>query len=127
MPALKSFGLYLELIIISECLATREQLLKGMPRSPRPGAGMGPARRKHQSGNLTEPEVQFKAVGTRPRRGGSSVVPLPAGGRGDRTWREPGAGRREGLIRSRGAGQAAEDPEEPGVVLPEAAGEVSRP
>lgn len=61
---------------------------------------MGPARRWCQSGNLTGPGVQLRAVGTRPWRGGSSPVPLRAGGRGDRTWREPGAGRREGAARS---------------------------
>lgn len=61
---------------------------------------MGPARRWCQSGNLTGPGVQLSTVGTRPWRGGSSPVPLGDGGRGDRTWREPGAGRREGAARS---------------------------
>lgn len=63
---------------------------------------MGPARRWYPSGNLTGRGILLRAVGTRPGRGGSSVVPLWVGGGRDRTWRESAAGRREGSVRSRG-------------------------
>nr|XP_044623566.1 transient receptor potential cation channel subfamily M member 6 isoform X2 [Equus asinus] len=89
---------------------------------------MRPARRWCQSGNLTGLGVQPRAVGTHPRRGGSSPVPLPAGGTGDRTWREAAAGRREGAVR-RGAGHVC--PLGPqtsrAAQFPEAAGGVPRP
>lgn len=78
---------------------------------------MGPAQRWCQSGNLTGHGVQLRAVGTR------SLVPLVAGGRGDRTWREPDAGRREGAARSgRGARLAGGDPAQPGAAVPGARG-----
>lgn len=88
---------------------------------------MGPARRWGQSGNLTGRGVQLRAVGTRPCRGGSSRVPLGARGRGDRTWREPGAGRREGSARS-GQGHVWPAGTRTSRVprFPEAAGEVPR-
>lgn len=88
---------------------------------------MGPARRRCPSGNLTGPGVRLGAVGTGLRRGGSSAVPLAAGGGGDRTWREPAAGRRKGAAPScrgrsgrRGSGRAGRGGS------PEAAGEALR-
>lgn len=79
---------------------------------------MGPARRWYQSGNLTGLGVRLGLWGTRPGRGGSSPVPLPAGGGGDRTWREPGPGRREGSVRSGEAQLGGADLEKPGVAAP---------
>lgn len=128
IPVFKFSSLHPKPIIISEVLANIEHLLKGKSRSPVPGAGMRPARRWCQSGNLTGLGVQPRAVGTHPRRGGSSPVPLPAGGTGDRTWREAAAGRREGAVR-RGAGHVC--PLGPhtsrAAQFPEAAGGVPRP
>lgn len=88
---------------------------------------MGPARRWYQSGSLTGLGVRLGLWGTRPGRGGSSLVPLRAGGGGDRTWREPVPGRREGSVRSGEARRGGADLEKPGVAAPGGGGRAPRP